>query len=1101
MSRWALSHPRRTLAIWGAVAGILALIGLRVGDHLHRTNILIPDTKAGKADALQRAKFGDSWGILVLLEGPRSGLDHQGPGLARRLDRQPHLSVTSPWTPGLGRALRPKPNQALLSIRIQESFEQSSRDAVPQIRAQLDREVKPPVVARLTGYPDLANAIHNGSIKAIERAELIAAPLLIIILLLVFRSPIAAAVPLALGLTTVGAAGGVLDLINRVTVLDIVALNLTSMMGLALGVDYSLLLVSRFREELARGQDVRFAALTATSTAGHTVRFAGAALGVAMIAALLIAPGTIMLSSAVGVLVAAVISVITASFALPATLMLLGERVNAYRFGRGTGERAGVAGVALRALRRPAIAGAAVLALVVALAAPAMAIETGPPDPRVLPDSTKEKQDWDAINDALGRGWGAPYEITVASDKGAVTTAKRLEQMQRFQDRLAEDGKVLAVFGPGEIAKQTAPLRKASGQLAKAPRELARSKTALGRLNKGLSKAARGTVQLRAGLDTASAGASKIASGSDSAESGALQVQAGLAASRQGASLLEAGLRRSSPGLKKLAKGASHAGRGTGKLRSGLLRIRRSGARGLPKINKLHDELVDAKKGFNDLREPVGTANDELDQALAALNAMGGPAKNDLQYFPAYKAVAAAKAAVSGTDPLTGQQVDPSYPGLDAALVQASEGVDQAAGAVSRIQRRTEKLLRGTRRLIHGSGDLRNAIVRISAGASRLSAGGARAADGAGDLSAGLARLDSGAGRLASGVGSLQGGASDLAAGLQNGQSKTSRLVDGVERLRNGVVTFQARTANTGKQLKQSKQLGKVLDSGYSTLAAVETAGTASQSAASQAVNLDNGGTAARILVVENGPPDRAGDPLRKQLDKDGAALARRTGATVAVGGPAADLQDFDSAIAGRFPWLIVVLCAVTYLVLIPLLRSLLLPLIAVALNALSVAAALGVLTLLFGGSAPLGGPGFIDDIMRMSIFGLVFALSIDYEVFLLARMREGYVETGKTESAIEYGLRNTAGVITGAALIMTGVFVAFAISPIVSMRELGLGLTVAVLLDATVIRLVLLPAAMRLAGERIWWMPGWIEGLLPAERRSAPSFEPELARVRRLAG
>jgi putative drug exporter of the RND superfamily len=137
---------------------------------------------------------------------------------------------------------------------------------------------------------------------------------------------------------------------------------------------------------------------------------------------------------------------------------------------------------------------------------------------------------------------------------------------------------------------------------------------------------------------------------------------------------------------------------------------------------------------------------------------------------------------------------------------------------------------------------------------------------------------------------------------------------------------------------------------------------------------------------------------------------------------------------------------------------------------------------------------------MRTSIFSLVFALSIDYEVFLLARMREGYLHTGDSNAAIEYGLRHTAGVITGAAFIMTGVFVAFALAPIISMRELGLGLSVAVLLDATVIRLILLPAAMRLAGDRIWWMPGWMERLFGEERRM-PTGEPELARVRRLAG
>ena len=313
-------------------------------------------------------------------------------------------------------------------------------------------------------------------------------------------------------------------------------------------------------------------------------------------------------------------------------------------------------------------------------------------------------------------------------------------------------------------------------------------------------------------------------------------------------------------------------------------------------------------------------------------------------------------------------------------------------------------------------------------------------------------------------------------------------------------MTFQARTARSSKQLEQTGELGKVLGSGYTTLAAVDTADSASRSAASQTVNLNNGGTAARILIVEHGASNLPGSPLRPRLEDDATQLAKQTGAIVRVGGPAPGLQDFDTAVANSFPLLILVLCVVTYLVLVPLLRSVLLPLLAVALNVLTVATALGVLTVFFQGSAPLGGPGFIDDIMRTSIFALVFALSIDYEVFLLARMREGYLHTGDPDAAIEYGLRHTAGVITGAALIMTGVFFAFALAPIINMRELGVGLTVAVLLDTTVIRLVLLPAAMRLAGERIWWMPAWMHRLFGEERRT-PGLEPEMARVRRLAG
>jgi RND superfamily putative drug exporter len=274
-----------------------------------------------------------------------------------------------------------------------------------------------------------------------------------------------------------------------------------------------------------------------------------------------------------------------------------------------------------------------------------------------------------------------------------------------------------------------------------------------------------------------------------------------------------------------------------------------------------------------------------------------------------------------------------------------------------------------------------------------------------------------------------------------------------------------------------------MFQSGYLPLAALDSAPHDARTSATFAVNIDRGGDAAHIVVMRAGDPTLANDPVRKRLEREAAAFARSHDADVAVGGPATLLQDFQTEASGRLWWLILALAGTTWLVLIPVLRSLLLPLLAVMLNVATVFAALGVLTLGFQGAAPLGGPGNVDAIMVLAIFGIVFGLSIDYEVFLLARMREGWVLTRSTPGAIEYGLKHTASVITGAALIMTGVFAAFAISPIANMRQLGIGLSVAVLLDATVVRLVLLPAVIRLAGDACWWLPRPLRRLFGEDR------------------
>jgi RND superfamily putative drug exporter len=156
-----------------------------------------------------------------------------------------------------------------------------------------------------------------------------------------------------------------------------------------------------------------------------------------------------------------------------------------------------------------------------------------------------------------------------------------------------------------------------------------------------------------------------------------------------------------------------------------------------------------------------------------------------------------------------------------------------------------------------------------------------------------------------------------------------------------------------------------------------------------------------------------------------------------------------------------------------------------VLLNLASVAAAIGVMSLVcrIPDGYPLGGHPYIDTVGAAAIFGVTFGLSIDYAVFLLARMRESYVVHGDNRTAITFGLEKTAGVITGAAAIMAAVFVSFAAAPVATVSQMGVGLTVAIILDATVVRMVLLPALMLLLGERVWSTPRWLARVLPDQR------------------
>ena len=1083
MTRAGISRPRVIAAVWIGATLLLAALGATVEQRLHRADLTVPGTPAAEAQELARKHFGDAQSLVIMLEGPRPEIDRQGKLLAQRVEKRPKVDVVGPWVPGTAQALRPRDDRVVILIRASVPFQEASEEISPFLRRQVDRTIEKPVRGYVTGYPDVGAGVHEASVEALKRAEIIAAPLLLIVLLLVFRSPVAAALPLGLGVATIVGGRGVLDLINRFTDLDVVALNMASMMGLALGVDYALVLVSRFREELAAGRSTAEAVEVAGRTAGRTVLFAGLALGCAMIAAGFVAPGGILVSSGVGVVVSCALSVIGALIALPAFLMLLGPNVNKWSFGLGGEPGARWGGLALRAIRRPAIAAGVILVLLGALAAPALALNWGGPDPRALPESSPHRSDFERIAKTLGGGWSAPYEVVVAAKDGRITDPERLQPLGRWQEDLSRHKRVKAVFGPEPIADRMRRMRELQKTLEGAGRQFERAKRDQARLAGGLSRVDAGVGEMERGLTMAADGARRLASGAGQGTDGARRLEQGLDLADSGAQRLLAGLREAGDGADALAAGTSRLRRGASQMESGLARALRETRAGLPRIGELRRGLEDGAGRLQQLRTPAEDATAAAQEAVDALQAMRiGVA--DPQYLRALRAAMKAEGNLTGVDPTTGQRPRPDYPGMAPALGRAADGLGEAAAGVRQLEGASQRLVAGLGRLHSGAQRMQSGIARLDRGARELRRGISRLRNGGGELASGIDRLAAGGDRLAGGAAQLSSGAQRLAGGLGSGAQRVDRLDSGVDRIEAGVAAGRKRTEKLGAGLGGGQGVQTSLfDSGYLPLAAIDAQSGEVRKTASFAVNVDRGGSAARVVIMSAGyDPSRPGDPLRKRLEDDMKRMAPEMGVVAAVGGPATLLQDFESETAGRFWWLILALTASTYLVLVPVLRSLLLPLLAVALNLITVFAALGVLALGFQGAAPLGGPGDIDGIMVLAIVGVVFGLSIDYEVFLLARMREGYALTGTTDGAIEYGLRHTAGVITGAALIMAGVFVAFATAEITNMRQLGVGLTVAVLLDATVVRLILLPAAIRLAGGACWWLPRPLGKLLGEE-------------------
>ena len=209
------------------------------------------------------------------------------------------------------------------------------------------------------------------------------------------------------------------------------------------------------------------------------------------------------------------------------------------------------------------------------------------------------------------------------------------------------------------------------------------------------------------------------------------------------------------------------------------------------------------------------------------------------------------------------------------------------------------------------------------------------------------------------------------------------------------------------------------------------------------------------------------------------------TDATAHVGGQTASFADLGNQVKDRLPWFITAVVLVSFLLLAVVFRSILVPLKAALLNLLSIGASYGVLVMVFqwqGGGSLIGLNSAVPIVsfIPMMMFAIVFGLSMDYEVFLLSRIRERYLDTHDNQASVVHGLASTARVITSAALIMVSVFAGFVLGEDPSIKMLGLGLATAIFVDATLVRIVLVPAAMKLMGDANWWLPNWLDRRMP---------------------
>jgi RND superfamily putative drug exporter len=772
--------------------------------------------------------------------------------------------------------------------------------------------------------------------------------------------------------------------------------------------------------------------------------------------AVAISPTVILMSLGIGVLLCSAISVGAATVVMPAVLSILGSRLE---FGSFPAPRAlSAAWERLVAgggwvTRHPAPLGAVGLAALLALAVPAMGLDTGPPDISQLPKSSQARQDFEAVSKAMGPGWATPYNVVVASDDRPITSAALLRQIDRFQGRIARDPRVATVVGPGALVVETKDLGKLPKSLADSKKLLTGGKRDLKRLVAGLGQAGDGARQLRSGLGQAANGAGQLQSGSTSAESGAGQLHSGLAQARAGAAQISVGLTAALTGAQALKKGATDALAGSRQLAGGIGQAAKPVKAGLPAIDTLKTSSRSTADGVGAARDSAQGLTRQLDAALGKLTAMSA-GKSDPAYQAALDAVTQARSSADG---------------LGSSLATLAPTASSAADLANAVAGQTAQLSGGLDQLSAGSTALATGIAKLKAGNSQLATGIEKLGGGGKQLTSGLSALTDGAGALEAGLGQLSTGAGQLSSGLNAGTGPTGQLVSGLGVMEAKVRKFSGQLPSAKDLQQLERDAPGLFDSGYFVLAAVEGAPSTQREQATFTINLLRGGTAGQIVVVPAKPPsDPATRALGDRLHRMADAFAASTNTQVAVGGPAGNLADFTSATSERLPLVVLALSVAVALLLMLALRSIVIPIVAVVTNLLVVAATFGVLALLFGGSGPvLGGPGYIDAMSINGIFAAVFGLSMAFQVFLLTRIREQLQAGDDPRAAVRHALRATAAPVTGAAATMIAAVVPFLAADLLTVRQFGLAVAVAVLLDALIVRPVVLPAAVELVAHR----------------------------------
>ncbi|MFF4425479.1 MMPL family transporter [Streptomyces sp. NPDC001549] len=475
-------HPR--LVLVGALVFLVlsVFLGMDATGRLKTQGYDDPRSESSRAAHLAAERLGASPNLVLVAQSGSGSVDGPavrgaGEELTAKLAAQPHVSaVTSYWTGGAAELRSRDGHAAMLVAHVDGEGEELAARA-ERLRAELATPAGAgeALTVHVGGSALIDAELQDISESDLKRAEYVVLPGTLILLVLVFGSVVAAALPLLIGVLAIAGTLLVLSVLGSVTDVSVFSLNLTTALGLGLGIDYGLLIVSRFREELAAGFLPSTAAVRTVRTAGHTIAFSSATVSAAL-ATLLVFPPYFLRSFAYAGIAVVAIAALSAVTVLPALLALLGKRVNAWavpwRRKVRSGSRSGFwEGLARIVVRRPLIAALPVIGLLVLLAAPFAHADFATPDDRALPSGASSRQAGDLVRDRFDmKGSGALTVVTTgnASPPDRVEYARRLSAFPQVAQVVGPDGG----FRYGERAAVTGSAAAAARPAADGPVQL-----------------------------------------------------------------------------------------------------------------------------------------------------------------------------------------------------------------------------------------------------------------------------------------------------------------------------------------------------------------------------------------------------------------------------------------------------------------------------------------------------------------------------------------------------------------------------------------------------------------------------------------------------